>query len=117
MPARTWKCRKCGQRNARIKQKCCHCGNKRPAARRVAHKEIMEVPYPVWEAAFGNRCNVCGVSARPGRNLDRDHDHKTGEARGLLCHRCNRILTVWVTIDWLERAAAYLRRPRVKLDA
>lgn len=36
----------------------------------------------------GGRCAVCG--RRPGKaSLHVDHDHKTGDIRGLLCFRCN----------------------------
>jgi hypothetical protein len=36
----------------------------------------------------GGGCAVCG--AKPGKSsLHVDHDHKTGEIRGLLCFRCN----------------------------
>lgn len=48
--------------------------------------------------AFDNRCEICGAqetavgpngSVRP---LALDHDHETGEFRGLLCTRCNTAL-------------------------
>lgn len=56
---------------------------------------------------------VCGICGRPPgtRRLDIDHDHHTMEVRGLLCHHCNRPLLPWVTPEWLEAAAAYLRNP------
>jgi len=59
--------------------------------------------------AFQNgRCAICG---RPPKNrrLNVDHDHRTGEVRGLLCHRCNRGL-VWFGDDpgFLRWAAEYL---------
>lgn len=37
-------------------------------------------------ASQNGKCAVCGV---PRATLDVDHDHSTGEIRGLLCHRCN----------------------------
>lgn len=39
--------------------------------------------------AQDGRCGVCGVQATNDRNLDVDHNHSTGEIRGLLCSRCN----------------------------
>ena len=59
---------------------------------------------------FGERCGICGKGPSATRRLDRDHDHKTGQPRGLLDHRCNRALPSWATPEWLEAAAAYLRR-------
>jgi hypothetical protein len=30
------------------------------------------------------------------------------EVRGLLCHRCNRTLAAWISVEWLRDAAKYL---------
>lgn len=34
-------------------------------------------------------CAVCARPAQAGRPIIRDHDHRTGLIRGLLCQRCN----------------------------
>lgn len=81
-----------------------------------AHQLVLETPYELWEQRFGTRCGICGRPQGPKRRLDRDHDHKTGMPRGLLCHRCNRALPTWVTIEWLSAAIAYLQRPQRHLD-
>ena len=59
--------------------------------------------------AQGGGCAICGNTPKT-RRLDVDHDHKTGKVRGLLCHRCNRSLPTWVTVDWLLDAKRYLQR-------
>jgi hypothetical protein len=105
---------KCGARNERVKQKCVSCGGRRPPRRKPKHQLVLEVPYEVWVAQFGERCNLCGRP--PGKTrLHRDHDHRTGEPRGLLCHRCNRALPSWMTKTWLLAAIAYLDRARAQL--
>ena len=107
--ARQWKCRGCTRSVPRVKPKCPDCGRKRPAPRRAAHRAILDTPYEEWVAIYGEVCGICGRP--PGtRKLDRDHDHRTGKMRGVLCHRCNRALPMWKDVAWLEAAAAYLNR-------
>jgi Recombination endonuclease VII len=60
-------------------------------------------------AAQGGVCAIHGCGAKPGkRRLDRDHDHATGRLRGLLCHRCNRMMPAWITPERLRALADYL---------
>lgn len=57
--------------------------------------------------AQGDWCAIC--HARGGLVID--HDHETGEVRGLLCQACNALLTEGRTPDLLCAAACYLRHP------
>lgn len=57
-------------------------------------------------AEHGPACQLCGRVPKVG--LHEDHDHKTHQHRGWLCHRCNRALPTWVTPGWLIVAAIYL---------
>ena len=62
----------------------------------------------------GGLCALCGgYNSRIDRELALDHDHNTGQVRGLLCDRCNLALG-WCfdDPDFLERAAIYVRGPR-----
>ncbi len=56
----------------------------------------------------------CGETRKPtARRLNRDHDHKTGKPRGLLCggnRGCNKLLGGVDSAAWLEAAAKYVRR-------
>jgi hypothetical protein len=72
----------------------------------------LDLPYEHYVQLNGGveACGICGKPPRPGRRLDRDHDHKTGRPRGLLCWSCNRQLRTWATVTWLKAAAAYLER-------
>lgn len=56
-----------------------------------------------------DRCAICG-SAPGARALHVDHDHRTGQTRGLLCHSCNIGLGMFRDSPVLLRGAtAYLK--------
>lgn len=115
--ARYWRCRRvqagvvCDTLNLGAKKKCHACGKLRPAKRHPAHKAILgEMPYEEWVRVFGGVCGICGRPPKEGRRLHRDHDHRTGSARGLLCFRDNSALRTYMTLEWLQAAVAYLER-------
>lgn len=58
------------------------------------------------------RCAICLQKPRT-RRLAVDHDHKTGEVRGLLCNKCNHRILGSAHEDpaVLRRAARYLEGP------
>lgn len=117
MSQRVWTCqrqangRKCGHVNPARKQLCQSCGKHKPPRREPAHRAILgEMDYAACVALFGERCGICGCAPKPGRKLHRDHDHRTGELRGLLCFRDNSALRSYMTLGWLRTAVAYLER-------
>lgn len=100
-----------GHRNDRVggRTKCAtvECGlplRKRPVQR---HKAILAQGYaPFVQAAVeihgvtDESCCVCGKPRSQERHHDRDHDHVTGEARGLACPGdtgCNVLMPKWMT--------------------
>jgi Recombination endonuclease VII len=57
-------------------------------------------------AVQGGKCPIC--RSRPPTHLD--HDHETGEVRGLLCFGCNGGLGLFKdNTAWLARAVLYLK--------
>ncbi len=59
----------------------------------------------------GGSCAICDGGTSKNY-LACDHDHKTGEVRGLLCARCNKLLAAVRDEQWhLLKAAAYLDTP------
>lgn len=50
----------------------------------------------------------CAVCSKANKRLVIDHDHKTGQVRGLVCDSCNRSLAALDNAEWLERARIYL---------
>lgn len=67
---------------------------------------LTEEQYENMVAYFDGRCYICGIV--PKGRLQVDHDHKTGEIRGLLCWLCNK----WLSYHWtqvrLRSAAEYM---------
>ena len=43
-------------------------------------------------ASQGGCCAICGREPRPDISLHLDHDHESGQLRGILCFRCNNAL-------------------------
>lgn len=69
----------------------------------------------------GGTCAICGPwSGRNGttKRMATDHNHATGERRGLLCSDCNRMLgRLGDRPEAFERAAEYLRNPPARAQA
>ena len=60
----------------------------------------------------GKQCPVCKRAPKEGRRPVVDHDHKTGEIRGLLCSHCNqRVIGRGRDAGIFAAAAAYLECP------
>jgi hypothetical protein len=77
----------------------------------------LKQPYEFYVALSGrDKCGVCGRP--PGtRRLDRDHDHRTGEPRGLLCSRHNRMIDNRATAAEFRALADYLDRHDARMAA
>lgn len=68
---------------------------------------------------FGRVCAICGASENNGKlsssaRLHKDHDHKTGKIRGLLCGNCNVGIGHFKDdIHLLIKAIEYLKKNNV----
>jgi hypothetical protein len=83
----------------------------------LRRRGISNEKYQALFEAQGGKCAICGVIAghrsRYGKvcRLAIDHDHRTGQVRGLLCNSCNRGLGRFKdSIEYLEAAIRYLKR-------
>jgi hypothetical protein len=72
-----------------------------------------------YEKILLYQCGVCFICKRPpkeGTNLHVDHNHKTGETRGLLCWQCNGALGKFKDDSLrLINAAKYVENPPASL--
>jgi hypothetical protein len=77
---------------------------------------LSELEYRVLYRAQGGRCYVCRRATGKSRRLGVDHNHLTGEVRGLVCtgslsaNTCNRLIAIY-NRDQLLRAVAMLSDP------
>jgi hypothetical protein len=61
----------------------------------------------------GGGCAICGCVPEREASFHLDHDHLTGDIRGILCLSCNQALGHFRDdAGLLERAAVYVRRGR-----
>jgi len=65
-----------------------------------------------WMKLFDFQKGQCAICGNKLIKANTDHDHKSGETRGLLCARCNRALGRFGDrLDLLLAAVAYLQSP------
>lgn len=83
----------------------------------------LESKYQITEAIYAEMllrqngvCAICRCHQRYKR-LAVDHDHKTGQVRGLLCEQCNHGLGRFFDSPFrLRNAAAYLEKAKAAWD-
>src|SRR5690606_17158325 len=68
--------------------------------------------WAIYEAQ-GGCCAICQRATGTRKKLSVDHDHVSGEVRGLLCTACNRNVLGHARDDiaFFERAIRYLNEP------
>lgn len=81
-------------------------------AKRCANYNLTVEEFQMLERHQNYCCAICGRRQRADRPLHIDHDHATGEVRGLLCIGCNTGLGKFAdSQDRLRVAIAYLESP------
>lgn len=62
---------------------------------------------------YDNKCAGCRSEFNDKNVLHIDHDHNTGQIRGILCVRCNIFLgAIRDSVETLDRLKAYLLKDR-----
>lgn len=90
-------------------RRCKTCDYNRNREKQFQDKYGLTVEqYQIMCLIQNNLCAIC--CEEPEENLHVDHDHVTGEVRGLLCNNCNNGLGRFKdNIESLENAILYLR--------
>ncbi|MEU3052209.1 endonuclease VII domain-containing protein [Streptomyces griseus] len=97
----------------------CYTHHNREKKRQLAasHERRVKSVYGLddyWELYKfqGGKCAICRWATGKTRRLSVDHDHKTGEVRGLLCRPCNTILGhARDAVAFFVRGINYLQNP------
>lgn len=95
---------------------CRECTSQENHERQIAKLGCSKEMYDALLHEQGNACAICqrevGHVTRKGTKarLAVDHDHQSGEVRGLLCNRCNRGLGYLE--NSLQSATEYIERHR-----
>jgi hypothetical protein len=103
-----------GHRDFRISQNRAYYHANKPKVRARVRQSKLSKQYGLTQESFdalvlaqGGCCAICGKKAVGRFNID--HDHDTGEVRGLLCGPCNRgIGLLGDSVDTLKLAVTYL---------
>jgi len=111
------RCKDCDYRYAVARSKRCKiCQRKN--ARRTRHSAHLKATYGIsisdYDSMLRLQCGVCAIcGGGTSKNfLATDHDHATGEVRGLLCANCNKVLGRFRDrAGTFRRAADYLDSP------
>lgn len=85
------KCSRCAKKIKAPKRICAKCQRDRSRDAYLRRKYgITLKQYDAIKVAQGGVCYLCRRANGRTRNLAVDHNHKTGEVRGLLCSPCNK---------------------------
>ncbi len=106
-----WKCKTC-----KDAQRLAYYQSDKGKAEKLANKRrhtlrkygLTEEQYQQMLDAQGGVCAICG-GVDKGKSLAVDHDHNTGENRGLLCFQCNVVIgNSRENVETLQSAIDYL---------
>lgn len=89
------------------------------ACKRSDLKKKYGISFEYWNELKQKQNNTCAICKQPElsldhrtkqvRNLAVDHNHDTGQVRGLLCKRCNTAIGLFEdNVDLLAKAISYL---------
>lgn len=103
-------CAWCGKEHDRAAHTCSNkCSQERARYRAYGVHSLQQLDE--MKAMAGGHCELCGIAEKdaPKGTLHCDHDHSTGQPRGMLCMHCNQGLGHFKDSQWrLQKAIEYL---------
>lgn len=96
-----------------------HWGERKKEVKAANHEKRVQGVYGLQAGEYaqlykfqGGLCALCRRATGASKKLAVDHDHATGEVRGLCCSTCNRILGhARDKTEYFRRAVRYLNIP------
>lgn len=93
---------------------CTMCFPNQSARNRGYRLGITELQFQALLQRHDFKCAICNCELSVVKCKDKafanvDHDHVTLKIRGILCSRCNLLLSALDNDEWLQRAQTYLR--------
>ncbi len=114
------KCNSCGETKVLIefsvsRSDCKDCARRKGRAHNLSSS--FGLTLDEYNELFKYQGGVCYLCKKPpnGRRLSVDHDHQTGEIRGLLCTYCNRNIVGNLTLDQILGVADYVTYPPARV--
>jgi hypothetical protein len=105
-------CKKCGTKLSKEWYKN-HPKQRKIHSRKQQLIQKYGINYDIYNEMFEKQKGCCSICGKHESGLNRilfvDHDHKTGEVRGLLCQKCNFLLSqAEDNINILKNAIRYV---------
>jgi hypothetical protein len=90
--------------------KVCRNHNKQASRYKVVYGTTMEHINTLKQEQH-NKCAICSKTEPGNKRLSVDHNHITGEIRGLLCNNCNRAIGLLQdNVNIIKNAVSYLTK-------
>lgn len=109
----SWPCKQCENQSSKEHYELTGSRDRATYARQWRLNRYFGITIEQYEDLLKKQDGKCFICQKPpnGRHLAVDHDHHTGEIRGLLCTFCNRqVIGRLRDPDLLQRAVDYLRQ-------
>lgn len=102
---KTYRCKPCARAAARRH----YCPIRSANYLREKKYGVTQEQWDLMSKRCDDKCEICGKENKH-RALCVDHNHDTGEVRGLLCDNCNvGIGKLQDSVDLIQKAAVYLQ--------